>query len=124
MHDWTPPFSSSARRRHHFVGGERLGRNHSVARFDPPRGRRWLSELELPEDESETIAGCLRHVDFLDAEVAALDRAIASEALRHPDVLRLMTVPGVSVITASTFIAACSPRRRPDPDAPGRRIQV
>jgi transposase len=58
------------------------------------RGRRWLSELELPEDERETIAGCLRHVDFLDAEVAALDRAIASEALRHPDVLRLMTVPG------------------------------
>ena len=61
------------------------------------RGRRWLSELELPADERETIAGCLRHVDFLDAEVAALDRAIASEALRHPDVLRLMTVPGVVV---------------------------
>jgi len=76
------------------------------------RGRRWLSELELPEDERETIAGCLRHVDFLDAEVAALDRAIASEALRHPDVLRLMTVPGVSVITASTFIAAIGDIRR------------
>ena len=47
------------------------------------RGRRWLSELELPADERETIAGCLRHVDFLDAEVAALDRAIAREALRQ-----------------------------------------
>jgi transposase len=70
------------------------------------RGRRWLAELTLPADERETIAGCLRHVDFLDAEVAALDRAIASEALRHPDVLRLMTIPGVSVITACTFIAA------------------
>ena len=75
-------------------------------------GRRWLSELELPADERETIAGCLRHVDFLDAEVAALDQAIAREALRMPEVLRLMTVPGVSVITASTFIAAIGDIRR------------
>jgi transposase len=70
------------------------------------RGRRWLAELELPEDERETVAGCLRHIDFLDRGVTELDQAIAREALRHPDVLRLMTVPGVSVITASTFIAA------------------
>jgi transposase len=70
------------------------------------RGRAWLAELALPEDERETIAGCLRHVDFLDVEIGALDRAIAREALRNPHVLRLMTVPGVSVITASTFIAA------------------
>ena len=70
------------------------------------RGRRWLAELELPEDERDTIAGCLRHVDFLDAEVTALDQAIAREALRSRAALRLMTVPGVSVITASTFIAA------------------
>jgi transposase len=69
-------------------------------------GRQWLSGLDLPDDERETIAGCLRHIDFLDGEVAALDRAIASEALRKPEVLRLMTVPGVSAITASTFVAA------------------
>jgi transposase len=75
-------------------------------------GRRWLSELELPEDERETVAGCLRHVDFLDGEVAALDGAIASEALRRPEVLRLMTVPGVSVVTASTFVAAIGDIRR------------
>jgi transposase len=42
-------------------------------------GRRWLAELDLPDDERETIAGCLRHVDFLDGEVSALDRAIASQ---------------------------------------------
>lgn len=70
------------------------------------RGRRWLVELELPADERETIAACLRHVDFLDTEIAVLDRAIATEALQSPDTLRLMTVPGVSVITASTFLAA------------------
>jgi transposase len=69
------------------------------------RGRCWLAELELPEDERDTIAGCLRHVDFLDAEITALDQAIAREALQSRAVLRLMTVPGVSVITASTFVA-------------------
>src|SRR5512132_3132059 len=46
------------------------------------RGRRWLSELELPADERETIAGCLRHVDFLDGEVRALDQAIARRCRR------------------------------------------
>ena len=75
-------------------------------------GRRWLSELELPADERETIDGCLRHIDFLDAEIAALDQAIAAQALRRPEVLRLMTVPGVSVITASTFLAAIGDIRR------------
>jgi transposase len=69
-------------------------------------GRRWLRELELPEEEQETIAGGLRHVDFLTGEITELETVIAREALASPDVRRLMTVPGVSVITASTFIAA------------------
>ena len=86
------------------------------------RGRRWLSELELPADERDTVAGCLRHIDFLDAEVRALDQAIAREALRKPEVLRLMTVPGVSVITASTFIAAIGDIRSLLKRAPARRL--
>jgi transposase len=72
-------------------------------------GRRWLAGLELPDDEHETVAGCLRHIDFLDAEIGQLDAVIAREALVNADVLRLMTVPGVSVITASTFVAAIGP---------------
>jgi hypothetical protein len=50
-------------------------------------GRRWLAGLELPDDEHETVADCLRHVDFLDAgqlgrrgpnngEVAGVERAL------------------------------------------------
>ena len=69
-------------------------------------GRRWLRELELPDEEHETIAGGLRHVDFLSGEITELEAVIAREARASPDVRRLMTVPGVSVITASTFIAA------------------
>jgi transposase len=36
-------------------------------------GREWLAGLELPVDERLTLDGCLRQVDFLDAEVAAID---------------------------------------------------
>lgn len=75
-------------------------------------GRRWLAGLELPADERETVSACLRHVDFLNAEVSVVDRAIAAQALRSPDTLRLMTIPGVSVITASTFTAAVGDIRR------------
>jgi transposase len=75
-------------------------------------GRRWLAELQLPIDERLTLDGCLRQVDFLDAEIAALDREIARLALAWPDVLRLMTIPGVNVQTAATFMASVGDIRR------------
>lgn len=75
-------------------------------------GRRWLARLDVPVDERLTLDGCLRQVDFLDAEIAALDSEIARAALAWPEVLRLMTVPGVNVQTAATFMAAIGDIRR------------
>jgi transposase len=75
-------------------------------------GRRWLAKLKLPIDERLTLDGCLRQVDFLDAEVAALDREIAKHALAWPEVLRLMSIPGVNVQTAATFMASVGDIRR------------
>jgi transposase len=75
-------------------------------------GRRWLGRLDLPVDERLTLDGCLRQIDFLDTEIAALDREIARQALAWPEVLRLMTVPGVNVQTAATFMAAIGDVRR------------
>jgi transposase len=69
-------------------------------------GRVWLAELELPGDERQTVDGGLRQIDFLDGEIAILERAIAQHALASKDIRRLMTVPGVSLMTAATFIAA------------------
>jgi transposase len=68
-------------------------------------GRRWLTQLEVPLDERLTIDGCIRQIDFLDAEVAVLDRIVAERALDSADVRRLMSVPGVNVLTAATFMA-------------------
>jgi transposase len=75
-------------------------------------GRLWLAELELPTDERETVDGCLRQIDFLDGEIAILERAIAEHALGSDAIKRLMTVPGVSLMTAATFIAAVGDIRR------------
>jgi transposase len=70
------------------------------------KGRRWLASLELPLEERESVDAGIRHVEFLDAEIAAVERVIAEQALDWPEIRRLMTVPGVNLICAATFIAA------------------
>jgi transposase len=76
------------------------------------RGRRWLSELVLPEEERESVDSALRQVEFLDSEIEAVERLIAAAALEWPEIKRLMTVPGVNVIVAATFMAAVGDIRR------------
>src|SRR5205807_2575991 len=68
-------------------------------------GRRWLGGLELSAVERETVASCLRQIDFLDAELAALDRELASSALRFPELARLLTIPGIDLQTAAALLA-------------------
>ena len=75
-------------------------------------GRRWLAGIELPEEEQVSVNGCLRQVDFLAAELAELDRVLARFALRSPEVRRLMTVPGVNMVTAIGFLASVGDIRR------------
>jgi transposase len=78
----------------------------------PPRsdlfgraGRAWLGRLELPAHERQIVASCLREVDFLSQEIAALESELARLALSSEQVKRLMTVPGVSLVSAATFVA-------------------
>ena len=69
-------------------------------------GRRWLAELELPVEERESVVAGLRHIAFMDSEIAAVDRLIARQALAWPEIRRLMTVSGVNLICAASFLAA------------------
>jgi transposase len=96
----------------HAVLMRRLQGRPPVSDLFGVKGRRWLSELELPLEEAETVQSALRHVEFLDSEIAAVERLIAAAALGSQDARRLMTVPGVNVICAATFLAAVGDIRR------------
>ena len=78
------------------------------------KGRAWLASQQLPPAEQETAAGCLRQIDFLDAEIAMIDAKLAALALESPDARRLMTIPGVDVAAACTLIATIGDIRRFD----------
>ena len=75
------------------------------------KGRDWLASLELPPEERESIDAGTRHIEFLDQELAAVDRLIAQQALSWPEIRRLMTVPGVNLVCAASFVAAVDPNR-------------
>ena len=69
-------------------------------------GRSWLAERQLPAEEAETVSGCLRQIDFCDAEVEAIDRKLAEWATGSAEAKRLMSIPGVGVGIAVTLMAA------------------
>jgi transposase len=76
------------------------------------KGRRWLAALQLPADERMTVECCLREVDFLDSEIALIERELAAQALSSAEIRRLMTVPGVSLVSAATFVAVVGDAKR------------
>jgi transposase len=76
------------------------------------KGRTWLAALELALEERETVDGAMRQIEFLDTEIAAVERPIAQAALDSPQIRRLMSVPGVNVIVAASFLAAIGDIRR------------
>jgi transposase len=68
--------------------------------------------LELPVEECETVESTMRQIEFLDAEIAEVDRLIAQQTLRCGDARHLLTVPGVNVVCAATFLGAIGDVRR------------
>ena len=109
------PFSSTARAR---TTGAQMAIGPGVSDLFGKAGRAWLARVELPFDERVTIEGCLRQIAFLDAEIAIVEQAIAERALASSEIRRLLTVPGVDMITAATFMAFvgdiarfCTPRQ-------------
>jgi len=69
------------------------------------KGRKWLGALELPDDEVETLSASLRLIDFHGAEIETIERELARFAASSAEARRLITVPGVAMVTAVTFLA-------------------
>jgi transposase len=87
------------------------GRNPATDPFGK-KGRQWIAAQQLPIDERLTVDGGLRQLDFFGDELAEIDRLIAQQVLDDADVRRLMTIPGIDVVTAATLVAAIGDVRR------------
>ena len=70
------------------------------------KGRQWLADQELPQEESETLNGCLRQIDFLDGEIEEIDRKLAKWVINDDQAKRLMSILGIGVGTAAALMAA------------------
>jgi len=69
-------------------------------------GRRWLARQVVPADEQRSIDALIRQLDFLDEELAEVERDIAVDAIDDPVIARLMTVPGINITVAMSMVAA------------------
>ena len=98
--------------RDHAVLARNLIESPAVSDLFGKRGRAWLDEQRLAADEQTTVKGCLRQIAFLDGEIAIIERELARHALSCEQIRRLMTVPGVDLIVAATFMAQIGDIRR------------
>ena len=70
------------------------------------KGRVWLVEQVVPEDERLAIERHLREFDRLGEDLKVIERDLAFSALADDGVKRLMTVPGIDMIVALAMMAA------------------
>ncbi len=75
-------------------------------------GCRWLATVPLPRDERCQLESALRLLHALETEIRLIDSSLAHAALNDERVLRLMTIPGVGFITASSIVAVIGDIRR------------
>jgi len=104
-------------RRSALVGQRTAMRNrvHSVLAMrlieEPKRlfeaaGLDWLKTLELDAQGRMLIDSDIRQLEFLQAEIALLDKELAQRGYASEAVKLLMTLPGVDVATAEALLAA------------------
>ncbi len=69
------------------------------------RGRTWLADLELPVEERLTLDAALRLDTVLTEQVEVAERAVAALVVDDPRVRRLLTIPGIGLVTAASILA-------------------
>jgi len=70
------------------------------------RGRAWLADLELPPEEGLALEAALCIDALLSEQIAAAEQAIAALVVDDQRVRRLLTIPGIGLVTAASIIAA------------------
>ena len=70
------------------------------------KGRAWLVDQVVPEDERLAIERHLREFDRLGEDLTVIERDLAPSALADEGAKRLMTIPGVDMVVALAMTAA------------------
>jgi transposase len=68
-------------------------------------GRKLLERLQIPEPWRETLDASLYLIDYLESEIAAIERELRSSGAEHRYVPLLLTVPGIGWVLAFTIAA-------------------
>lgn len=80
-------------------------------------GRKWLAQLPVATEERAMIGRYVSELERVTAQLAELDKTLAQKSLDDPRALRLMTIPGVSSVVASTILASIGDIQRfPTPE--------
>jgi transposase len=69
-------------------------------------GKKWVAGLPLPDEEKAIVRRLVEELERNSDQLAKLDMTIIREALEDPRVVRLMTIPGVGPVVASTVLAS------------------
>jgi len=70
------------------------------------KGRAWLAEQGVPEDERLAIDRHLREIDRLGEDLKVIERDLARQALSSAEAKQLMTVPGIDMVVSLAIISA------------------
>jgi len=66
-------------------------------------GRALLGRLEMPDPWRETVDASLQLIDYLECQIAEVNRALKASGAEHPYVPLLLTVPGIGWVLAFTI---------------------
>ena len=69
-------------------------------------GRKWPDSLPLPDEERAMLGRLVVELERVSDQLAQLDKVLAQQSLDDPRARRLMTIPGISSIVASTVLAS------------------
>ena len=70
------------------------------------KGRAWLVDQVVPEDERLAIERHMREFDRLGEDLTVIERDLARSALADEGAKRLMTISGVDMVVALAMMAA------------------
>jgi transposase len=94
--------SIDSRRVHELAGGLALLSGHRPVRV---QGRELLDRLEIPDPWRQTVDASLDLIDYLERQIAEINRDLKASGAEHPYVPLLLTVPGIGWVLAFTIAA-------------------